>query len=49
MSCPGCEVWQGGVTLRVLLELGYTWQQGYLYARPSLEVPDGSIAWLPRA
>ncbi len=32
-----------------LLELGYEWQQGYLYARPSLEVPDGSIAWLPRA
>jgi len=34
---------------KALLELGYTWQQGYLYARPSLEVPDGSIAWLPRA
>ncbi|WP_231862901.1 EAL domain-containing protein [Alicyclobacillus mali (ex Roth et al. 2021)] len=32
-----------------LLDLGYTWQQGYLYARPSLEVPDGSVAWLPRA
>ncbi|WP_367306600.1 EAL domain-containing protein [Alicyclobacillus acidocaldarius] len=32
---------------RALLDLGYLWQQGYLYAWPSLEAPDGSLGWLP--
>ncbi|SIT03396.1 EAL domain-containing protein [Alicyclobacillus vulcanalis] len=32
-----------------LLELGYTWQQGYLYARPTLEPPREPLGWLPGA